>query len=42
MIAAIAPLAHAGDLLVDVPIFAGPVLILAGWLLWMRLRGDRG
>jgi hypothetical protein len=35
------PLAHAGDLVVDVPLFAGPVLVLAGWLLVNRLRDRR-
>jgi hypothetical protein len=35
------PLAHAEDLVVDLPLFAGPVAILAGWLVLNRLRGRR-
>jgi hypothetical protein len=35
------PLAHAEDLVVDLPLFAGPVAILAGWLVVNRLRDRR-
>jgi hypothetical protein len=35
------PLAHAEDLVVDLPLFAGPVAILAGWLVLNRLRDRR-
>jgi hypothetical protein len=35
------PLAHAEDLVVDLPLFAGPVAILAGWLVFNRVRGRR-
>ena len=35
------PLAHLGDILVDLPIFAGPVLVLGGWLVWTSLRSRR-
>lgn len=33
------PLAHDADLIVDLPVFLGPVLALVAWLLWARLRG---
>ena len=35
----IVPLAHAGHILIDLPIFLGPVLILTGWLLYVSRRG---
>jgi hypothetical protein len=35
------PLAHAGDLIVDLPLFGGPVLVLAGWLIVNRMRDRR-
>ena len=35
------PLAHAGHLLVDIPLFGGPVLILAGALIWSSRRERR-
>jgi hypothetical protein len=41
MNAASLPLAHFGHVLVDLPIFAGPVLVLAGWLVWTSLRSRR-
>jgi len=34
-------LACTGHVLVDVPIFAGPVLVLGGWLTWTTLRHRR-
>jgi hypothetical protein len=34
------PLAHVGHVLVDLPIFFGPVLALALWLLFLRRRAD--
>lgn len=36
------PLACTGHVLVDLPIFGGPVLVLGGWLVWATLRGRRG
>jgi hypothetical protein len=36
-----APLACTGHLLIDLPIFAGPVLVLGGWLGWTTLRQRR-
>jgi hypothetical protein len=35
------PTACTGHLLVDLPIFAGPVLVLGGWLVWTTLRARR-
>lgn len=35
------PLACSGHLLIDLPIFMGPVLVLVGWLLVMARRGRR-
>ncbi|MBX5468371.1 MAG: hypothetical protein IRZ21_00550 [Thermoleophilaceae bacterium] len=35
------PLAHAGHVLVDLPIFLGPVAVLAAWLAFMRRRDAR-
>ncbi len=35
------PLAHFGHLIVDLPIFAGPVLALGGWLVWTTLRSRK-
>ena len=32
------PLAHAGHLLIDIPLFGGPVFILAGALIWSTRR----
>ncbi|HKP91528.1 MAG TPA: hypothetical protein VJT75_16295 [Thermoleophilaceae bacterium] len=34
-------LAHAGHLLIDIPLFGGPVFILAGALLWSTRRERR-
>jgi hypothetical protein len=36
------PLAHFGHLIVDLPIFLGPVLVLGGWLVWTTIRSRRG
>jgi hypothetical protein len=35
------PLAHAGHLLIDIPLFGGPVFILAGALIWSSRRERR-
>jgi hypothetical protein len=35
------PLAHFGHVLIDLPIFFGPVLVLSLWILFMT-RKDRG
>ena len=35
------PVACTGHLLIDLPIFAGPVLMLGGWLTWTTLRARR-
>jgi hypothetical protein len=35
------PLAHAGHLLIDIPLFGGPVFILAGALIWSTRRERR-
>ena len=37
----ILPLAHAEDLWVDLPLFAGPVFVLGGWLIWTAWRARR-
>jgi hypothetical protein len=37
----IIPLAHAGHLLIDIPLFGGPVFILAGALIWSTRRERR-
>ena len=34
-------LAHAGHLLIDIPLFGGPVFILAGALIWSSRRERR-
>lgn len=34
------PLAHFGHVLIDLPIFCGPVAVLVGWLL-LTARRDR-
>ncbi len=34
--------AHIGHLLVDLPVFMGPVIILVGWLVLTTRRGRRG
>jgi hypothetical protein len=34
------PLAHFGHVLIDLPIFFGPVLVLSAWILFMT-RKDR-
>jgi hypothetical protein len=34
-------LACSGHLLIDLPIFMGPVIVLVGWLLLMTRRGRR-
>jgi hypothetical protein len=34
------PLAHMGHVLVDLPIFFGPVLVLSLWIFW-QIRRDR-
>jgi hypothetical protein len=34
-------LAHAGHLLIDIPLFGGPVFILAGALIWSTRRERR-
>jgi hypothetical protein len=34
-------LAHAGHLLIDIPLYGGPVFILAGALLWSTRRERR-
>jgi hypothetical protein len=36
----IVPLAHFGHVLIDLPIFLGPVLVLSGWILYVT-RKDR-
>jgi hypothetical protein len=33
------PFAHMGHVLVDLPIFFGPVLVLTLWIVWMSRRG---
>jgi hypothetical protein len=33
--------AHIGHLLVDLPVFMGPVIVLVGWLLITARRGRR-
>lgn len=35
------PLAHAGHVLMDLPIFLGPVAMLTLWLGWMKRRDSR-
>jgi hypothetical protein len=35
------PLAHGGHLLVDLPVFLGPVVVIALWLLISIRRGRR-
>ena len=35
------PIACSGHLLIDLPIFAGPVLLLGGWLVWTTMRARR-
>ncbi len=35
------PIACSGHLLIDIPIFAGPVLVLGGWLIWTTLRSRK-
>jgi hypothetical protein len=35
------PLACSGHLLIDLPIFMGPVVVLAGWLLMVTRRARR-
>jgi hypothetical protein len=32
------PFAHMGHVLVDLPIFFGPVLVLTLWVVWMSRR----
>lgn len=43
--AILVPLAHAGNLTIDLPVFLGPVVVLAAWLLAVarggRKRADR-
>jgi hypothetical protein len=41
MNALVPPLAHFGHVLVDLPIFGGPVIVLGGWLIWTSLRSRR-
>lgn len=36
--ALLVPLAHFGHVLIDAPIFFGPVLVLTLWILWMGRR----
>jgi hypothetical protein len=35
------PLAHAGHVLIDLPIFLGPVLVLTLWIVWQTRRDRR-
>jgi hypothetical protein len=35
------PIACTGHLLVDIPIFAGPVFVLGGWLVWTTMKARR-
>jgi hypothetical protein len=35
------PTACTGHVLIDLPIFGGPVLVLGGWLVWTTLRARR-
>ena len=35
------PLAHAGHVLIDLPLFGGPVFVLAGALFWSARRERR-
>jgi hypothetical protein len=35
------PLAHFGHVLIDLPIFFGPVLVLSVWILFMTRRDRR-
>ena len=35
------PIACTGHVLVDLPIFGGPVLVLGGWLVWTTLKHRR-
>jgi hypothetical protein len=35
------PLAHAGHVLIDLPIFLGPVLVLTAWVVWQTRRDRR-
>jgi hypothetical protein len=37
----IVPLAHAGHMLVDLPVFFGPVIVLVAWLFGTRLSDAR-
>jgi hypothetical protein len=37
----ILPLAHFGHVLIDLPIFFGPVLVLSAWILFMTRRDRR-
>jgi hypothetical protein len=39
--AGVTPLAHAGHLLIDIPLFGGPVVILAVALMWSSRRERR-
>jgi hypothetical protein len=38
---AVTPLAHAGHILIDIPLFGGPVVILAAALVWSSRRERR-
>ena len=33
--------AHFGHVLIDLPVFLGPVVVLSGWLLFTARRGRR-
>jgi hypothetical protein len=35
------PLAHMGHVLVDLPIFFGPVFVLTLWIVWQTRRDKR-
>jgi hypothetical protein len=35
------PLAHVGHVLVELPVFLGPVLVVCGWIAWVTHRDRR-
>jgi len=37
----IVPIAHMGHVLIDLPIFFGPVVLLSGWILYMTRKGRK-
>ena len=37
----VVPFAHLGHVLIDLPVFLGPVLVVSGWLVMSARRGRR-